>query len=614
MDYQKFQLADYDAGESSEREPWRSLATSWSALSNCVPYRGRIRAYGGQRLLALLYMKFTQSYPGTAGLLTYTSTGVPEINYWEPGYAVWTSGGRTFTDTNADGIIYEGATPVGTVDYVTGIWTITVGVAFPADISLAYRAARDPSNRPAVTGLFEFTDNDGNRFLVATTTKRLFVWQTTHFVDVTGTDVFTGTADDLFWFCPFENVLFLTNNVDRPKKYDPAGGVGTLTDAGTDFDGAGNDIDAAKMILNHKGRLLYINVKEKGTRFSHRVRRTKPNNPEAFYNSLDYSDAPTGEAILSAGIVGDTVVCLCDNNQTYAHRYRGDPKFLYDWVQISREHGSQACFSTVPVEGGLFVLSETGITSCDGRSLERIDRTVPTWVLDNVERSKLKPAFGFKYLEMEEIWLSLYKKDASAQTVLVYDQKKGAWAEFDYSYNVYCNVRADTFAEVVWDAMPDLPWDTSPTFDPPWDSYGTVNASRTLLAGNRDGGVYAISPLYLTNLSGTEFSLVQGRSQLLNPFVEQGADCSLGWIDIQCSRHDGVLLTVRLYRDYDTTPYATVTVDLTGTGTGQTVRRRVPANCIAQFHAFEFEVKAANFNLDAIDLHAAPARRMQMSA
>jgi hypothetical protein len=283
-------------------------------------------------------------------------------------------------------------------------------------------------------------------------------------------------------------------------------------------------------------------------------------------------------------------------------------------VQISREFGSPATLSTVPIEGGLFVLGEHAVLACDGRAMTRIDTAIPTWVLDNVDRLRLLRAFAFKYLGIEQIWLSLFKNDAIDKTVLVLDQTRGAWAEFDYPYSVYCNVRADTFAEVVWDTLPDVPWDTSPTFDVPWDSYGTINSSRTLIGLSTAGEAHAISALYLTGQNGAAFPAVSGRSQLLNPFVEKGLDCSLGWLDIQCSRHDGSSLVVGLYRDFDTSPYTSVTVDLTGSGTGQRVRRRVPVNCVAQFHAFEFATNTPNFNIDAVELYAAPARAMQMSA
>lgn len=605
MKYQKYQLADYDAGERGEREPWRSLANSWRSLSNCFPFRGQVRARPGANEIGKLWHKKSTTWPGTAGLFTY---GASFADVVEPGYVTFDlGGGRTVTDTGANGILYEGATPVGTINYATGAWTITVGVAFPADIQSAWRSYE----ALPVTGLFEFTDNDGVRYFMATDTRRLFQWQTVHWVDVGAGDIFSGTEDDLVWFCPFENILVLTNNVDPPKKYTPAGGLGTVADMGTNFDGApGNDIDKALIILNHKGRLLYINVEENGVRYSHRVRRTQPNNPEAFYDALDYSDAPTGEAILSAGIVSDTVVCLCENNQTYAHRYRGDPLFLYDWVQISRENGSTAVHTTISVEGGLVVLGEFALLSCDGRSLQRIDKAIPTWVRDNLDRNKLEPAFGARYWEFDQAWLSVFRTDEDHKSLLVLDMDKGAYAEFDFDFWVYATARSDTLSALVWDSLPALPWD-DPEFDVPWDAYGDAAAValRSMFAGSRDGIVYLISR-NLTSDDNVPYE-VSGVTQRLNPFIEQGSDVSLGWVDFQFTRHDGYTVTIDLYQDFeDTSPYESVSVDLTGSGAARTVRRRVPSNCVAQFHSIGFRTLAPGFCIDAIELYCAPARRM----
>ncbi|HET6496100.1 MAG TPA: hypothetical protein VFH61_12140, partial [Thermoleophilia bacterium] len=483
------------------------------------------------------------------------------------------------------------------------------GVGFPANVTVTYRAA---PGLPCV-GLIEFTDNDGNRYFMGCDTLRLFQWQTNHWVDVSGADEFTGTEDDIFWMQPFENLLVLTNDVDPPKKYVPAGGLGTISDIDTDFDGdTVNDIEKAKIVLNHKGRLLYMNVQEKGVRYSHRVRRTQPNGPESFYDDLDYSDAPTGEAILSAGIVDDTVVCLCENNQTFVHRYRGDPKFLYDWVRISTEHGSAGIHSTVEVEGGLVVLSEFSIQTCDGRQLLPIDKSIPTWVRDFMDRTKLKNAVGVRYYEFDQVWMSLFKTGADQKSVLVIDLEKGAFSEYEFPYWVYGTARSDTLSTVVWDSLPMLPWD-DPAFDIPWDAYaaGGESTVRSLFAGSRTGHVYLISRV-LSDDDGNPIAL-EGVTQRLNPFTEQGMDASLGWVDFQLSRADGEVVTIKLYQNFQESEYLSVDVDLTGSGSARTVRRRVPSNTVAQFHSVSFHTMAPGFYVDSVELHCAPARAMQQT-
>jgi hypothetical protein len=322
----------------------------------------------------------------------------------------------------------------------------------------------------------------------------------------------TGINDQFFWsinyrgITAYENYMFTTNfnTADRTRYWD---GVNwTIYTPPYDANPL-HLILSSRIILSFKNRLLFFNTVEVtaagNQSFGNRLRYSQNGSPFelvagqliAFNESVPgrggYIDAPTTQDIVSAYMLKDRLIVFCERS-TWEIVYTGNEILPFIWQQINSELGVESSFSIVPFDKALIGVGNTGIHSCNGINVERIDDKIPDEVfqIHNINSGVFR-VHGIRdyYTEMVYWTFPDNTRDANypfCNKVLVYNYQNGTWAFNDDSLTCFGYLQLD-LSEVWGTAF--LPWEEALW---PWDSAELQAKTRQIAAGNQEGFVSLI--------------------------------------------------------------------------------------------------------------------------
>ena len=246
-------------------------------------------------------------------------------------------------------------------------------------------------NTPPVMGIFEYNTTGGASSLLALDKDFLYKYNTTN-DDWEGqggypaVPDFTGDDDDFFWSVIWQDIIFFTNDVDNITYWNGAALTALNPAIG------GTTLDACKILINHKNKLIALNTNEGGTRYPQRARCSNTGSYASWSNDI-YTDADTSEWIVSAAFVRDELIVFFDKSVWWL-RYTGDATTPFAWHKIYSIDGSQATFSTQNIKTNAITIGAKRFLQCDGINVAEMDQYIPEFIL-NMNLEKTKYAYGF---------------------------------------------------------------------------------------------------------------------------------------------------------------------------------------------------------------------------
>ncbi len=550
MPFDRFLIAPLKSGLQTNLRPWLISDDAFAQLNNVYLFRGRIRKRFGGRFMGNgwpsaaqepNYSRFRIALTGGAGV--GITDGAGNASGTAPG-AIFKIGqmfsiGTELYTVNALGtpavLLDTGATVTKTFNTTTGAYAFA---GAPATTQIYFYPAEP------VMGLTNYEVgpiNDQPSYGFDTQFAYVFAGGFWNRSGAGTTPIWHGDNTNFFWatnwFGIADNdvVLFVTNfhaaigapaGTDDPMWYFDGS---TWTIFAPIFKVAGDFVLTARLIVAFKNRLLLLNTIEQNaagstnSSYVNRCRYSQNGSPldiDAFleknqvgYLGGGFIDATTEEAIVSAEFIKDRLIVYFERS-TWELAYTGNEILPFVWQKINTELGSESTFSSVPFDKQILTIGNTGVHSCNGANVERIDNDIPEQVFEIVDKAEgVSRVAGIRDYFVEMVyWTFPSTNQNSAEVyptkVLVYNYRTATWA-----FNDDCITAFGYFEQqlgTTWASITGT-W-AEANFS--WSSGATAAQFRQVIAGNQEGFVFIVdadhgrnaAAMQLTNLVYTSGS------------------------------------------------------------------------------------------------------------
>lgn len=588
--FDRFLIAPTNTGLQTDLRPFLINDDAYQQLNNAYVFRGRVRKRFGSRFMGNGWSS-AQTEPlfsrlrvnvGTTAAVTgdFADAKIPPSTtgaIYKIGQQ-FSVGTTIFTVVVANGAMLTTGAATGTFNTTTGHLAITGNTENPSTAIWWYPSEPvmgltnygiDPINdQPSYAfdtrfsyvflgGFWQRLDNSGSGVPVWHGSNINFFWSTnwqgitdspqimftTNFF-VTNYDGAGAATDDPIWY--YDGTTWTKASGATGWYFLPAGGAART----------GPFIQTARLIVPFKNRLVLLNTVENdnsggagvNTNFVNRARFCHYGSPfsdNAWYetNQTDatpsagdgggYVDAATEEQIISAEFIKDRLIVYFERS-TWELAYTGNQVQPFTWQKINTELGSESEFSTVPFDKEVLTMGNTGVHSCNGSNVVRIDTKIPQEIFKISNKNiGVQRVAGIRDYFVEMVyWTFPSANENSSDTfpnrVLVYNYQNGSWA-----FNNDCITTWGYFEQqnaMTW-ASTTTNWEDS-NFT--WDS-GTLQIQfRQVIAGNQQGYTFIIDSdesrneraMQITNLTYPSTNIVQ--LVLIDHTLEVG-----DWISIE---------------------------------------------------------------------------------
>jgi len=529
----RFLIAPFKTGLQTDLRPWLIMDDAFEDLRNAYVFRGRVRKRFGSRLMtpnpggSRLRIQvgttdgsgnISVTVPGnqfnigqqfTIGLEIFTvyQTGTPAVML-DTGAATV----KTF-NTTSGALVIHGAT-INTAVYwypglpVMGICNYDVGPindqpSYAFDTQFAYKFVTNGWLRSGsgTSPLWHGGDSDffwTYNWRGTTLTAGLLQNQVALFVSnfyAVNPSGASSANDDPIWYT-LDGATW-----SKAKFYFSPTAIS-----------AGPYVLTAKLIVAFYGRLILFNTIEQSTdgstneQYPQRARFSFYGSPfatNAWYepNTIDaggltgagagYIDASTEEQIVGCEFIKDRLIVFFERS-TWELAYNGNQVEPFSWQKINTELGSEATFSTVPFDKAVLAIGNTGVHSCNGANVERIDNKIPQEIFDIHDKNEgVYRVAGIRDYFAEMVYWTFPSNDSQPTSIypnriLVYNYQNGAWAINDDCITAWGYFEQQT--DITWADIQNT-WEEN---DNTWNS-GVLNAQfRQVLAGNQQGYMFII--------------------------------------------------------------------------------------------------------------------------
>lgn len=530
MAYDRFLIAPIEHGLRTDLVPFLTPEDSFTRLNNAYVFRGRLKKRFGSTLTGSGGTTTTKQLssrlriPLTGGAAVGITDGTGAATGTVPGAKFEI--GQMFSIDEAIYTVYQTGTPAAM--YISdGTTTATFDTTTGAYVFAGAPATKQVyfyTSEP-VMGFRNYEQgavNEHTSFAFDTQFAYKFsgsAW------DRDGSTVWNSTNTDYFWSANWQGVtsdlisMFTTNfkaSIGTPGASDDPiysydGSSWADFSALTKFNSDQDVVSTAKIIIPFKNRLLLLNTIENDIsgptnsahvnrcRFSHNGSPFAGNawlepNTEYTTNTADgagWIDAPTEEEIISAALIKDRLIVYFERS-TWEIVYTGNEALPFVWQSINSSLGSEATFSTIAFDKNILTIGTTGIHSCNGANVTRIDEEIPDKVYEVLKTTEgTKKIHGIKDFYNEMVYWT-FRKNAHADDnefpdrVMVYNYQNGSW-----SFNDDCITTFGYFeqsSDMTWGEA-DFTWEET---DATWDSFYQQANSRNIIAGNQQGFVFAL--------------------------------------------------------------------------------------------------------------------------
>lgn len=533
MSYDRFLIAPYDDGMRTDLEPWLIPEQSFQQLSNAYVWRGRVRKrFGGtlipseatSSLTEPLYSRLRIQLDDTTVLPIVVASGIVPGASGAQGQQ-FSIGDVIFTVTHTAGLgdmlRTDNTGEVATFNITTGEYEIYITAA-PSTAVYFY------PGKP-VMGITQYASGAiNNHPTLAFDTKWVYQygngWGR---IGVTEDIYWKGGDTNFFWTCNWEGrtsvekAMFITNfHVVYPNGAASASDDNLVwynedsTPTFKKWQPAVNNaynILSARIIVPFKNRLVLLNTIEQTIaapkyngahpnrcRYSH---NGSPLATNAFieknYTGFDgggYIDAPTDEAIVTVEFIKDRLIVYFERS-TWELAYTGNQVLPFVWQKINTELGAESTFSAIPFDTNILAIGNTGVHSCSGSNVQRIDNKIPNEIFNQFAKNPndIARVAGIRdyYVEMAYWTYSTSNKSTTStfpNKVLVYNYKNDSWAFNDDCITTFGYYEQQT--GTTWSQML-MNWSQN---NSTWSSGVNAPNFRQILAGNQQGYTFIVAP------------------------------------------------------------------------------------------------------------------------
>lgn len=555
MPFDRFLIAPFNTGLQKDLRPWLILDDAMTQLNNAYIFRGRVRKRFGSALMGSSTSTGLQAqFNSRLRINIGTTNGSGALSVTVPGLIFKI--GQAFSVDNVMLTVVVTGTPgalkstsgavTGTYNTTTGAFILAAGAGHATKPVFFYTAEpvmgftnyqlSTVTNQPS----YAF-DTQFGYFWTGS------AWSRTGAADSLEWNDPAGTKINYFWSANYRgsaesvDALFVTNfQVTNPN------GAGVTTDDpiwsfdGTNWNAAsggggfyffpnggaprsGPFIVTSRIIIGFKGRLVLLNTIENdnaggfgaGTNswYPQRARFSHVGNPfsdNAWYepNQTDtnapaltavgdgggFIDASTEEQIISAEFIKDRLIVFFERS-TWELAYTGNTLLPFIWQKINTELGSEGTFSSVPFDRQILTMGTTGVHSCNGANVERIDNKIPDEIFTISQANNgIERVAGIRDYYTECVYWT-FPSNQQLKTIpqfnnriLLYNYKNDSWALNDDSVTVWG----------YFDQQPDNTWQfatrTWAESTNTWNSPTLQAQFRQIMAGNQQGYTFLILP------------------------------------------------------------------------------------------------------------------------
>jgi len=459
----------------------------------------------------------------------------------------------------------------------------------------------------------------GTQTLFGLTTQNLIAFNLTQvfkfntatsaFDNISGATVWTGNNLNFFWTTNFARAFWATNGKD-PIAYYFTGTTWNMISP--QLNAVPTFLNTAQIILPYKNRLVAINTLESGVSYPYRARWSQIGNPYTTVGTPPppfvgndnvwrddlvgfggFVDLPSYEQIISAEFNKDTLIIFCPTS-TWKLVYTGNNLLPFVFQQINDNKGAECQFSRVSFDKGVVAISRYGIVSADQSNVTRIDEKIIDF-MDNVNSSTsgLEQIQGIRDQNRQFAYWTYLDGSTSATSpnmILSYNYQEDSWATHLQAFSVFSKYNA--WKSLRWEDMV-WPWEQE---NDAWNSGAVEFGDLTIVAGDVNGNIYTYSGLELTTdlvpptIVGAPVSISYGFdiwTKRLNPFLEQGKDARLTYVDFYLTSTAEGAFTCDLYTDDDpdtAIQSLTVSTAVATDPSSEAAYVRVYLGSVARFH------------------------------
>lgn len=542
----RFLIAPFTTGFETYLKPWLIPDDAFETLQNAYSWRGRIRKRFGAQLMGSAVFGSQ-----TAPLLSRLRINIGTVNsHTIPGVATQLKIGQMFSVGNDIFTVWQlganvttlstNAAATATINSTTNPNTV-VFTGEPGGSTVYYY----PANPVMGLTIYEdYTSAFNNDPAYAFDTQFAYVftagsWQRS------GAALFHGTNLNLFWSTnwrgatPDIKVLFTTNfNFTLPNPAVTDDPIWWTVDGASWTAGSGTNafyflpsnaapktkpyVKTARILLPFQERLLLLNTIENdnpngdgtlgtNTQYRNRCRYSAISDPfqqNAWYEQGErdnggtdvslpigagFLDASTDEEIISAAFIKNRLIVYFEFS-TWELVYLNNPIDPFRWQKLSDSLGSQSTFSSIPFDKQILTMGTTGVHSCNGSTVDRIDDKIPDTVFQ-IRQQNLgdQRVWGIRDFYTELVYWTYPSVVANLSTnnifpnqVLVYNYRTGSWATNTDSITAFGYFEQSV--NKTW-AMSETVWELNTEA---WSSGENQQNFRQVIAGNQEGYTFVV--------------------------------------------------------------------------------------------------------------------------
>lgn len=406
---------------------------------------------------------------------------------------------QTFTDDGL-GQFFDGITPIGTVNYLTGAISITLPVAPTAGtVTVIYSSMPDDPVMMIATYINEVNTK---RLVVASTKYINFYDGTTNvLVDITNVP-YTGGSFDFFTWTNYASPtntprLLFCNNVDVIQQYD-----GTVV---TDYvysmeTSTSIPVPVTSLLCSWMGefkdRLVLLRTTENGVVYPQRIRISGTGaNSDDFRitaTGAGFIDIPDGSWIKGADFNRDDLLIFTEN-ATWVLKYTGNDTTPFVIDRIDESRGCDATFSVITYLNRTSACSPRGLIVSDGYKVERQDDLIPNFSFNEIDGDNFELCFaGSVDIDRDHYLIYPPPEQEESQRILVTNYDEDNYAI--YRLPLSCMGTGITSTDIDWnDLLVYNDWASFANDYGNWNSFGYSSGAPFAIGGGHHGEIWQIS-------------------------------------------------------------------------------------------------------------------------
>jgi hypothetical protein len=452
---------------------------------------------------------FSEALTGGPLIYTRTLSNLPII-----ASSVFVSdGSESFTDNGA-GVLTSNQGGTGTINYTTGAISVTFITAPTTSVNATYDV--DSTNVDYFNGATRLIQGAGYN-------------QKLYFTD----GLETGTISSGLWvYDPTDGF----DSLGRIKQFSPQLGASSA-----------DKVDKVLIIKPYYRHLICFNTIETvggiTESYKQRGRWSKVDSGDSTTDWRDdiigsgkSLDADTNEAIVGAGVVKG-IMCVAFERSIWVFEFTGRVVEPFRWRLLEGQLEIGSTYATVETEQMVIFIGEGGIYGCDGVRVIDLGKKIPDFTLEKIDLDNLHLCNSVYDKRLNQILLFYPDQTSTIQCKVIGIQE--GWFT-DYTYGMNCSGDYDRDTEWTWNSVIAAYPEGDPTTAEQIQGltgYDLANQVKEsiVLGGGDNGYIYHLNDTSANqdypSATATRYNF-KITSKDYSPFVEQGAQSLLGYVDI----------------------------------------------------------------------------------